>query len=334
MIFGKEKALKQQIIEIGRKLSQTRLVVAASGNLSLRFNDDEILITATGTSLGDLKDDDIIKVNIKDEEQIKIQPLSTEFPLHRMIYENFPAKCVIHCHPPLINGYFAVYSDLKALTFESKLYLGQIVAVPQETPNISKPELVIEALKSNSLAVIKNHGVVSIADDFKKAFDLIDTLEEAVKVTAVARLFDKTVCDDLEKILKDELSAKAIAFPMFSHEHIQAIVDLVNQDEFIAKKGQEMDLTLDLAIKLDDENKAFRFVFEKGKIVNLEPDCLAPFIVSGPAVVWEQVFLGKLDSFVAVTQGKMKLKGDLGKLSRWYVPFSRLFELFKQVKIK
>jgi len=57
-------------------------------------------------------------------------------------------------------------------------------------------------------------------------------------------------------------------------------------------------------------------------------------VISAPTDVWELVFLGKLDPFVATMQGKMKLKGELGKLSRWYVPFSRLFELFKQVKIK
>jgi len=47
-----------------------------------------------------------------------------------------------------------------------------------------------------------------------------------------------------------------------------------------------------------------------------------------------QVFLGSLDPSVAVTQGKMNLQGQLGQLSRWYVPFSRLFEIFKQVKFK
>ena len=59
-----------------------------------------------------------------------------------------------------------------------------------------------------------------------------------------------------------------------------------------------------------------------------------PFVATAPAEVWEMIFLGKLDPFVATMQGKMKLKGELGKLSRWYVPFSRLFELFRQVKIK
>ena len=121
---------------------------------------------------------------------------------------------------------------------------------------------------------------------------------------------------------------------MFSTGHIQAIVDLVNKDEFIAEKGKELDLTVQLAVKLDGSDKAFKFNFQKGKIIKLDFDAEAPFVISAPAPVWEQVFLGKLDSFVAVTQGKMKLDGQLGQLSKWYVPFTRLFAIFKEVKIK
>ena len=143
----------------------------------------------------------------------------------------------------------------------------------------------------------------------------------------------KDLLDDLDKTLKDNLMDQNI-YPMFSREHIQAIVDLVNKDEFIKRKGEELDLTLQLAIKLDNSGQGYKFTFEKGSIIKLEPDDNAPFVISAPAEVWELVFLGKLDSFVAVTQGKMKLKGELGKLSRWYVPFSRLFELFRQIRIK
>ena len=333
MIFGKEKSIRDEIIAIGKKLYELRLVVGRSGNLSARLDENTILITATGSSLGSLSHDDIIKVDLKNEEDLKNKRLTTEFPLHRMVYENFPHKNIIHCHPTLINAYFAVCPELKTLTFESKLYLGNIPVVEQDTPAISKPELIVEALKASNLVVAKNHGVVSVADKFSDCLYMIETLEEAVKVAAAARLFKKDVLDDLDKALKENLSQDA-AYLMFSKEHIQAIVDLVNKDEFIAKKGQELDLTLQLAIKLDEHNQVFKFNFEKGKIVKLDFDQDAPFIISAPADSWQLVFLGKLDPFVAVMQGKMKLKGELGKLSRWYVPFSRLFELFKQVKIK
>jgi len=333
MSIDREKELKEEMINIGKRLYLMRLVVGKAGNLSARLDGANILVTATGAQLGDLKTEDIIKVNLADELAGKNKPVTSEFPLHSLIHKIFTDKVVIHCHPALLNGYFAVYSDIKALTFESKLYLGNIPVVAQDTPAVTKPELVIEALKLNNLAVLKNHGVVCIADNFKDALNLIETLEEAVKVAGIARLFKKDILDELDKELKEGLGPEK-SYPMFSKEHIQAIVDLVNKDEFIARKGAELDLTVQLAIKLDDDKKAYKFNFEKGKIVRLDADADAPFIISAPRQIWEQVFLGKLDSFVAVTQGKMKLEGQLGQLSKWYVPFTRLFELFKQVKFK
>lgn len=333
MIFGKEKQLRTEIIDIGKRLYALRLAAASSGNLSARIDNDNILATSTGSSLGILCQDDIIKVNLADPEDIKNKRLTSEFPLHSLIYKNLPAQVIIHCHPALLNGYFAVYSDIKALTFETKLYLGCVPVVEQDTPAVSRPELVVEALKNNNLVMLKNHGVVSIAPNFKQALNQVEVLEEAVRTAAVARIFKKEILDPLDKEIKETLANQDV-YPMFSREHIQAIVDLVNKDSFIAKKGQELDLTVQLAIKLDGTDQAFKFNFEKGRIIRLDSDDQAPFVISAPTEVWEMVFLGKLEPFVATMQGKMKLKGELGKLSRWYVPFSRLFEIFKQVKIK
>lgn len=333
MIFGKEKVLRNEIIRIGRKLYELRLVVARSGNLSARIDEKNIFVTQTGASLGNLTSCDIIKVNLDSEEDLKNKRLTSEFPLHNLIYKNFDNRVIIHCHPTLINAYFSIYSDLKALTFETKLYVGSIPIVEQETPSITNLEPVIDALKNNNFVVIKNHGVVSIANTFSDALYLIEAVEEAVKTAATARIFKKDVLDDLDKEMKEKL-ASGNQYLMFSNEHIQAIVDLVNKDEFIAKKGAELDLTTKLAIKMDGSDKVYKFNFEKGKIIKLEQDEDAPFIISAPINVWEAIFLGRLDPFVATTQGKMKLKGELGKLSKWYVPFSRLFQIFKEVRIK
>ncbi len=333
MTFINERRLKKEMIETGRRLDALRLVAGRSGNLSAKIEDNKILVTATGAALGVLKAKDILKIDLENESELKTKPVTTEFPLHSLIYKNFAHQAIIHCHPVLVNAYFAVYPDIKALTFETKLYLGNIPVVAQDTPAVTRPKLVTDALKTSNLVVLKNHGVVAVANNFKDALYLIETLEEAVRTCAVARLFKKEILDDLDKELKDTLSNEK-AYDMFSKEHIQAIVDLVNKDEFIAKKGQEQDLTLQLAIKLEGSREVYKFIFEKGKISKLECDDNAPFVISAPCDVWELIFLGKLDPFVATTQGKMKLKGELGKLSRWYVPFNRLFELFKQVRIK
>lgn len=334
----KEEALREEIISLGKRLHDLRLVAATGGNLSARIDGMTILITATAVSLGQLKHEDILRVDLAQQKSARHERLSTEFPLHSQIYENFSeVRSVIHCHPALTNAYFVVHDDIEVLTVETKIFLGNVPVIEQSTPTVTDPRKVIECLEASNIVAIKNHGVVAIGEDFTKAFYLIESLEEAVRIAGVARLFqkeDRTVFEEeLEHTLSEPLS-KAV-HKMFSPGHIQAIVELVNSDEFIAQKGSELDLTVELALKLqEEEDTAYKLRFEKGRIVRVERDDKAPFVISAPERVWRQVFLGRLDPFVATTQGKMKLKGELGKLSRWYVPFSRLFELFKLVEIQ
>jgi L-fuculose-phosphate aldolase len=195
-----EQELKLEIIKAGSRLYAAGLAVARSGNLSARIDEDNILITASGTFLGQLKQDDILKVNLNNPDASGALKPSSELPLHTLVYRNFPARVVLHCHPPLINGYFAIAKTLKATSFETKFYLGEIPVIPQETPTVTDPEAVIAALKANNLVVLKNHGTVSIADNFEDALNITEALEEAVKSAACARLFDKGILDSLDSL--------------------------------------------------------------------------------------------------------------------------------------
>lgn len=201
-----QKELKEEIIKIGRKLYDLRLVTARAGNLSARLDKNNILITATATALGNLSKADIVKVNLWDLSGEKNKHPSSELPLHRLIYRNFPAKIVIHCHPPLTNAYFAVCSCLKVLTFETNFYLGDVPVVEQGTLTVTKPRLVIRALRKNKLAVVKNHGVFSIGEEFNAALERIEILEEAVRILAVTRLFKKRAPSLLDRELKKSLT--------------------------------------------------------------------------------------------------------------------------------
>jgi L-fuculose-phosphate aldolase len=325
------KELKAEIIEIGKRLYSLRLVAAKGGNLSSRIEGERILVTASGTCLGELRDDDIVEVELSQADSAK--GLTTEFPLHRLIYQTFPVQKIIHCHPSLANAYFAVYNELKNITFENKLFLGQVPVVNQETPNISKPEEVVAALKTNNLAVIRRHGVVCIGETFKACFYLIEELEEAVRMAGLAKLLSKDELSLFEEEQKKNLQQGMQAYEMFSQEHILAIVSLINQDEKFLSQAKALDLTTQVAIKLDAVEKIYKFHFQQGKISKVDHNEDAPFVISGPAEVWRLIFEGKVDPFVATTQGKLKLKGDLAKLSRWYAPFTRMFALFREVKI-
>ncbi len=324
----KERIFKEQIIQAAKTLYLKGLVVGRSGNLSIALDEENILITASGTYLGELEPLDIVRINLSTGAVSGQKEPSSELALHSLVHKNFSQKAVIHSHPPLTNGYFSVEDSLEILTFESRLYLGEIPVIKQEAPIVTNPEEVVSALRKNNLVVLKNHGVIAMGEDFREALSFTEVLEEGIKTALVAKIFKKEASKK-EEIEEIKLETK---FPMFSKEHIQAIVDLVNKDEFIAAKGKELDLTLKLAIKLEGTDKVYRFNFEKGKIADLGFDAQAPFVISAPKEVWEEVFLGRLDPFVATTQKKMKLEGQLAVLARWYVVFNRLFQIFKQVE--
>lgn len=204
----KESSLIKEIICIGKKLHALRLVTARAGNLSCRLSKEIILITKTGVCLGDLRHSDIIRVDLNKNIDVRKSKASSEFPLHSLIYKNFSHKVVIHCHPPMANAYFAIYSNLKALTFETGYYLGKPPVIKQKTLTVTKPKPVIEALKKNHLVILKNHGVVAVGETFQDAFFLIEALESAVKTAAVARLFNKKKFDSLDLKFKENLALK------------------------------------------------------------------------------------------------------------------------------
>lgn len=210
MHISKETALKKRIIRLGKQLYKLGLVVAGSGNISCRKGTSGIIITAKGASLGRLSPADFCSIDsVSRKATSGIRP-SSEFPLHRCIYENLPVNCVIHCHPPLTNAYFSVCASLKSLTFETKLYLGTVPVITQKTPTVTNLVPVIKALEKNNLAVLKNHGVVSIGNSFEEALDFIEMLEEAIKVSAIARLLRRKVPDCLDEALKKNLRQKGL----------------------------------------------------------------------------------------------------------------------------
>ena len=194
--------LIREIIATGKKLAKLGLVTVAAGNLSCRLDRRRILITATGSRLGDLGGADIVIADIATGEARGRRKPSSEFPLHRAIYQSFDDDAVVHCHPALINAYFCLYPKLAYLTFESRYYLGDVPVVRQKSLTVTEPRPVIEALRKTGLVVIRNHGVFSRARTLARALERIEILEEAVRVFALARLFNGKGLDALDRQIR------------------------------------------------------------------------------------------------------------------------------------
>jgi L-fuculose-phosphate aldolase len=348
-------SLKRNIEAIGRLLWEKDLVTGLNGNISTRLDDNSVLITATKTCLGLLQENDIVQIDLEGNI-IGEGMASSERFLHTEIYKNFPeVSAVLHSHTTYTNAYYLENDVLEPRIFESKFYLGEVVAIPQTTPNVTDLAPVMEALKSNSIVVLKNHGVVAMGKDLFDCFLLIQCLEDAVKIDAISRLYKsntvdvkvKKVAPRIKKIelpvneqplnpeeIVDEKPKTPAKYKLFSPEQISEIVRLVNADTQMKELGKKTKMNMVLAVKLNETGELYCFHFEDGQIIDIDKDEEAEFLISAPENVWRAVFKRQIDPFVATTQKKMNLRGDFAKISKWYAPCSRIFELWTQVPVE
>lgn len=324
---------RKDIISIGQMLWQKDLVTGLNGNISLRVEADTMLLTGRGTCLGLLKEKDLILMKTSGELLEKGE-VSSERLMHTEILKNFPeTQAVIHTHTPYTNGYFLENDTLTSKIYEAKFYLGDVKAIPQHTPAVSDIRPVIEAFKRNNIVVLKNHGVVAMGKNLFDCFLLIQALEEAVKTDVVSRLYRNagaSVASDAQSV--DTNSQRK--YKLFSKEQINDIVKFSNADAQLNDLGQKTQMTMDLAVKLDETGQVYSFHFENGMITSIGNDENVEFLVSAPEKIWRAVFNQEIDPFVATTQKKMNLRGDFAKLSKWYAPCSRVFELWQRVPVE
>lgn len=183
------KAQRKAIIDCGRLLWEKDLVSACNGNISLRINQDRLLITATGTCLGFLRDKDVVLIDLNGKVLDSGSP-STENLLHRDVYKGLArAGAVVHTHNPFTNAYFLNHDVFKPVTFEAAHVLGEVFAVEQSAINVTDTIPVLERLHVSDLVVLRRHGTVAVGADLFSCLAKIQTLEEQMKTEAFGRLF-------------------------------------------------------------------------------------------------------------------------------------------------
>ena len=90
--------MKNEIIKYGKKLGDKNMSPATSGNISVRCGEN-ILITASGTCLSDLAEDEIVLIDKNSNILEGGKKPSSEKNLHIAVYNLRPdINAIIHCH--------------------------------------------------------------------------------------------------------------------------------------------------------------------------------------------------------------------------------------------
>src|SRR5665213_2465620 len=128
----KTAAIKEEILQVGKKLWQRQYVDGNGGNISARISPHYVLCTPTLCSKGDLQVEDLSLVDLDNYQVCGDRPQTSEILLHLEIYKAVPsAKAVIHCHPPYATAHaIAGVIPQGNLIPEQEVFVGPVALAP------------------------------------------------------------------------------------------------------------------------------------------------------------------------------------------------------------
>lgn len=187
MVIGRE-AEREQVASVMRRLYRRGLTTCSGGNVSLRCG-DVVLITPSGTDKGEITAGQIGAVTISGENLAPGLRLSIETEMHLEVYRNRPdVKGIVHAHPVTASAFAAMDAEIDTrLTAETWHVLGVPVRAPYALMGTKElAQIAGQAARQGNAVIMENHGVLTMGETLFRAFDRMELLEAAARMTWIA----------------------------------------------------------------------------------------------------------------------------------------------------
>ena len=188
------KKERKQVACFMRRLYDHGLTTTSGGNISCRISDDVILITPSATDKGNMKWKEVGIMTILGENLTPDLKPSIESEMHLSIYKKKKeVRAVVHAHPVFASSFTAMKLKIDTkLTAEACAILGNPLMVPYALMGTSDlANIVSENILNSDILLLENHGILTAGTSLLQAFDKIEVLENAAKMTLIVEMKNK-----------------------------------------------------------------------------------------------------------------------------------------------
>lgn len=172
---------KTQIIQYCRKLYDKGYLPGLDGNISMRADENSILITPSGMGKDIVTEYDLVLVGLDGETLSSNDNPSIETPMHIAAYkQSKEINAVIHMHSP-----YATTFALARHTIDTRyapfahVHLGEIGYVSYNAPGseVFHEEVTGFFKNGHKVMLLESHGSIVLAENMESAYAKADLLE-------------------------------------------------------------------------------------------------------------------------------------------------------------
>jgi L-fuculose-phosphate aldolase len=161
---------RRQVVAYCRRLRPDRLVVATSGNVSVRSG-DLVAVTPSGVDYDELAPEQV-GVHQLDGAPVEapLEP-TTELPMHLAVYGKTGALAIVHTHSTAATAVSTLVDELPPIHYLIALFGGPVRVAPYATYGTDDLAAgVVRALADRTACLLGNHGAVTVGDTIGRAY--------------------------------------------------------------------------------------------------------------------------------------------------------------------
>jgi L-fuculose-phosphate aldolase len=184
-----EEESRKELVRFSKWLSRLGFAPGTSGNLSVRLDQDRLLVTPTGVSKALVRRADMVIVDLQGRLLCGTRRVTSEVGMHLAIYEKrTDVRAVIHSHPPIATAFACSGRALdEMLCQEAVMTVGRIPLAAYATTGTDE---VADSLRpyitEHDAILLENHGAVSSGKNLLDAFMKMETIEHLAHVALAA----------------------------------------------------------------------------------------------------------------------------------------------------
>ena len=183
------EAIKQRMVDIGRRMWEKDYVDGNGGNLLVRVGHNLFLTTQTLISKGFMTPETISMVDFDGRQVAGRFKRTSECMTHLAIYRNQPkARATCHAHPPHATAYaVANVRPPTCMIPEAEVFLGQVGMAEYQTPGTpANAEAVGKVAADHHAILMINHGVITWGDHIEDAYWKMENTDAYCKTIWIA----------------------------------------------------------------------------------------------------------------------------------------------------
>lgn len=185
-----EMAVRREMVVICQRLYDKDIVPANGGNVSVRLESGDVLISPTGRALVDATPEWFVKVDLEGNKIAGELDPSCEMPTHTFIYRRRPdVRGIIHGHPPFTTGLALAGERFGPPNHpEAFVYVGEVAWIDYATP-ARLAEQLAECVDKHDAFLLSNHGALTLGSSLKQAHFCMESLEMHARALTLAKIW-------------------------------------------------------------------------------------------------------------------------------------------------